>query len=44
MMSRPLNKVATWKISEKEEMCCNVELRSQLEEKKWETKDAATSP
>ena len=28
----------TWKIGGKEEICCNIELRLQLEEKKWEEK------
>ena len=37
-------KVATWKIGGKEEICCNVELRLQPEEKKWEAKEVAASP
>ena len=36
--------VATWKIGGKKEISCNVELRLQPEEKKWETKKVMTSP
>ena len=43
-MSRHHYDVATWKIGGKEEICCNVELRLQPEEKKWEAKEVATSP
>ena len=34
--------VATWKIVGKKEISCNVELRSQPEEKKWKAKEVAT--
>ena len=43
-MSRHHFYVATWKIVGKKEISCNVELRSQPEEKKWKAKEVATSP
>ena len=37
-MSRHATEVATWKISGKKEISCNVELMLQTEGKEWETK------
>ena len=36
--------VAIWKIVGMKEISCNVELRLQLEGKKWKEKEVATSP
>ena len=43
-MSRHHLDVTTWKIVGKKETSCNVELRLQPEEKKWEVKEVVTSP
>ena len=43
-MSRHHFDVATWKIVEKKEISCNVELRLQPEEKKWKAEEVAKSP